>query len=63
MSLIALMVRDNFIYFLINIHKESGDQNAGEHEPELYLPGLPVVAFRLLDEFKNDYPHVQQAWI
>ncbi|EJD36278.1 glutamate decarboxylase [Auricularia subglabra TFB-10046 SS5] len=48
---------------LSNIHKESGNKNAGEHEPELYLPGLPVVAFRLSDEFKNDYPHVQQAWI
>ncbi|KAI5816568.1 pyridoxal phosphate-dependent transferase [Pyronema omphalodes] len=27
---------------------------------EAYRPGLPVVAFRLSDEFKKEYPHVKQ---
>ncbi|KAF8993980.1 pyridoxal phosphate-dependent transferase [Cyathus striatus] len=31
--------------------------------PELYGAGLPVVSFKLLDELKKEYPHVQQAWI
>ncbi|KZV98618.1 glutamate decarboxylase [Exidia glandulosa HHB12029] len=48
---------------LSNIHKESGTKDVAEHAPELYLPGLPVVAFRLSDKFKKDYPGVQQAWI
>ena len=52
-----------FIQVLSNIHKESGNKNAEDHSPEGYLPGLPVVAFRLSDQFKKDYPGVQQAWI
>jgi len=27
------------------------------------MPGLPVVSFRLTDEFKKDYPEVSQAAI
>jgi hypothetical protein len=30
-------------------------------DPEYYVAGLPVVSFRLTDEFKKEYPKVQQA--
>ncbi|KAH7098660.1 glutamate decarboxylase [Auriculariales sp. MPI-PUGE-AT-0066] len=48
---------------LSNIHKESGNKNAEDHSPELYLPGLPVVSFRFSDSFKEEYPDVKQVWI
>lgn len=32
-------------------------------DPELYHPGVPVVAFRLSDEFMQEYPHVKQVWV
>lgn len=31
--------------------------------PMKFVKGLPVVAFRLSDKFKKEYPHVQQRWI
>ncbi|KAG6887531.1 hypothetical protein C0995_014634 [Termitomyces sp. Mi166 len=36
-----------------------------EEDPEfkLYHPGLPVVSFRFSEEFKEEYPEVQQRWI
>ncbi|KAG5732818.1 Glutamate decarboxylase [Termitomyces sp. T112] len=34
-----------------------------EDDPELYHLGLPVVSFRFSDEFKENYPEVQQRWI
>ncbi|KAF8308184.1 glutamate decarboxylase [Clavulina sp. PMI_390] len=37
--------------------------NVTEDDAEFYRKGLPVVAFSFTDEFKRDYPHVQQAWI
>ncbi|KAF9050759.1 glutamate decarboxylase [Hymenopellis radicata] len=30
---------------------------------ENYVPGLPVVAFRFSDEFKEKYPEIEQVWI
>ncbi|KAF8999153.1 glutamate decarboxylase [Cyathus striatus] len=44
---------------LSNIHRPV------EHSAvaDLYKAGLPVVSFKLSDEFKKEYPHVQQAWI
>jgi glutamate decarboxylase len=32
-------------------------------DPEKYEPGLPVVSFRLSDEFKKENPNIQQRWI
>ncbi|KAK0531989.1 glutamate decarboxylase gad1 [Tilletia horrida] len=34
-----------------------------EDDPEYYVPGLPVVSFRLTDEYKKKNPHVDQKWI
>ncbi|CUS06918.1 unnamed protein product [Tuber aestivum] len=33
----------------------------GDDNPHVYNAGLPVVAFRLSDEFKMEFPHVKQA--
>ena len=30
-------------------------------DPEYYIAGLPVVSFRLSDEFKKEFPQVKQA--
>lgn len=41
-----------------------GDQGGiDETDAQYYTPGLPVVSFRFSDKFKQDYPHIQQAWI
>ena len=37
------------------------DMTKEEDDPERYMPGLPVVSFRLTDDFKIDYPHIEQA--
>src|SRR5204862_3819010 len=46
-----------------SIHKErpGADKNLDEDDPERYIPGLPVVSFRLTDEFKGQFPHIKQA--
>ncbi|KAI0101263.1 glutamate decarboxylase [Daldinia grandis] len=28
-----------------------------------YVAGLPVVSFRLTDEFKREFPHIKQEWV
>ncbi|KAF4616663.1 hypothetical protein D9613_008482 [Agrocybe pediades] len=51
---------------LSNIHlRNPSNTHTGLHEDdaEVYYPGLPVVAFRLSDEFKKENPNVKQAWI
>ena len=53
-----------------DIHRKKGEFNlqkgvqavTGEGETSAdYNAGLPVVAFRLSDDFKKDYPHVKQV--
>jgi glutamate decarboxylase len=39
--------------------KEAVFSKAGETSAD-YIAGLPVVAFRLSDEFKKEFPHIQQ---
>lgn len=51
-----------------DIHRSKGVYSHSEPspdalEPEHYNPGLPVVAFRLSDEFQKEYPHVKQQSI
>ncbi|OLL25120.1 Glutamate decarboxylase [Neolecta irregularis DAH-3] len=53
-----------------DIHRKKGtfkfDPNAkavNDNNPEAYNAGLPVVAFRLTDEFKKEYPHIAQATV
>ena len=38
-------------------HAENSD------DPERYMAGVPVVAFRLNDKYKEENPSVQQQWI
>ncbi|KAK9466941.1 pyridoxal phosphate-dependent transferase [Lipomyces arxii] len=45
------------------IHKYVPEVFEGGDDPEVYNAGLPVVAWRLSDEFKTAYPHVKQASI
>ena len=40
-----------------------GTENLDSDNPEYYEPGLPVVSFRLSDEFVKENPKVQQRWI
>jgi glutamate decarboxylase len=35
----------------------------GEETSAHYVPGLPIVAFRLCDEFKAQFPHIQQSTV
>ena len=46
-----------------SIHKlrPGYNEKLDEDDPERYIPGLPVISFRLTDEFKVQYPHVKQA--
>ncbi|KAL9709965.1 glutamate decarboxylase gad1 [Leucoagaricus gongylophorus] len=51
---------------LSNIHVpiiRHGTENLDSDNPEDYEPGLPVVSFRLSDEFVKENPKVQQRWI
>ncbi|PVF94473.1 glutamate decarboxylase [Serendipita vermifera] len=34
-----------------------------ESDPNRFVKGLPVVAFRFSDKFKAEHPHVQQRWL
>jgi glutamate decarboxylase len=42
-------------------HERPGYENLHEDDPERYEPGLPVVSFRLTDEFKEKHPHIHQV--
>ncbi len=53
-----------------DIHRKKGEhvyKGPQELEPDStsadYNAGLPVVAFRLSDDFKKDYPHVKQETV
>jgi len=49
---------------LSTIHHPLGTAKSmllSKDDPEYYVAGLPVVSFRLTDQFKKDYPHVKQA--
>jgi len=39
---------------------KKADLSVNEDDPDLYNPGLPVVAFRFSDAFKKEYPHIKQ---
>ncbi|ORY87112.1 putative glutamate decarboxylase [Protomyces lactucae-debilis] len=42
---------------------DGSEKVAGDVDPGDFNPALPVVAFRLTDEFSKKYPHVKQAAI
>ena len=48
---------------LSSIHRPrpNADESLDEDDPERYIPGLPVVSFRLTDQFVTENPHIKQA--
>jgi glutamate decarboxylase len=50
---------------LSSIHKPlpCKSQKSDVDDPDHYVPGLPVVAFRLSDKFKEENPNVKQKYI
>ncbi|KAF8964035.1 glutamate decarboxylase [Flammula alnicola] len=58
--------KTGFFDVLSDIHRRIGAKSQEETESpniEDYEPGLPVVAFRFTDDFKQKHPEVQQKWI
>jgi glutamate decarboxylase len=48
---------------VFNGHERLERRHHNNDDPTQYLPGLPVVAFRLSDKYKKENPHVKQEWI
>jgi len=47
---------------LSEIHRKRPDvDEVHEEDPERYMAGLPVVSFRLTDEFQAEFSHIKQA--
>jgi len=66
--MLSRALESTYFKVLSNIHLPAKVESGAHHtnnkdDPESYQAGLPVVAFRLSDEYKKDHPHVQQAWI
>ena len=38
-----------------------GKEDLADNDSERCFPGLPVVSFRFMDQFKKDNPHLKQA--
>jgi glutamate decarboxylase len=58
---------ENTKYFKVfsDIHRPISEEAVTAHpdSAESYQFGLPVVSFRLSDEYKQKHPHVQQTWV
>ncbi|KAI5822513.1 glutamate decarboxylase [Schizophyllum commune Tattone D] len=63
--MLARALERTYFTVLSEIHRPAPDAPEGvdEEDPQFYVKGLPVVTFRLNDEYKQKYPHVKQAWI
>ncbi|KXN86662.1 Glutamate decarboxylase [Leucoagaricus sp. SymC.cos] len=69
--MLSRALENSYFTVLSNIHTPLASKSVlgrglGEEDsddPQNYEPGLPVVAFRLSDEFKKENPQVQQRWI
>ncbi|KAF5331067.1 hypothetical protein D9619_005931 [Psilocybe cf. subviscida] len=58
--------RTGYFTVLSDIHRAVGAQkqeSIDSTDIEEYEPGLPVVAFRFTDAFKEKHPDIQQKWI
>ncbi|KAJ4466855.1 glutamate decarboxylase [Lentinula edodes] len=60
--LLSRALENTYFKVLSNIHRVLPGRDEDD-DPESYEPGLPVVSFKLSDDFKEKYPHVQQVWI
>ncbi|KAF9448591.1 glutamate decarboxylase [Macrolepiota fuliginosa MF-IS2] len=71
--MLSRALESTYFTVLSNIHHPATSTGALGHilghaaddtdNPELYEPGLPVVSFRLSEEFQKANPGVQQRWI
>jgi len=64
--MLSRALESTYFKVLSNVHiplKPNAHKSGHPDDPEAYHSGLPVVAFRLSDEFKKENPNVQQAWI
>lgn len=53
-----------YYHVISDIHRPvKGKPLTDPTDIDQYTPGLPVVAFRFSDDFKQKYPHIQQKWI
>lgn len=65
--------RSGWYHCVSDIHRKKGTFDSlatataqlsfSDSDPALYNPGLPVVAFRFTDEFREKYPHVKQQTV
>lgn len=60
--LLSRALESTYFKVLSNIHRVLPGKDEDD-DPESYEPGLPVVSFKLSDDFKEQYPHVEQVWI
>ena len=69
---LSTSLEESGYYFCVSdIHRAKGTFTSGkkesvedlDREPEYFNAGLPVVSFRLSDEYKKENPHVNQASI
>jgi glutamate decarboxylase len=64
--MLSRALESTYFTVLSNVHiplKPDSHKSGHPDDPEAYKAGLPVVAFRLSDEFKKENPNVQQAWV
>ncbi|KAF9041418.1 glutamate decarboxylase [Panaeolus papilionaceus] len=63
--MLSKALESTYFTVLSVVHKPlpDGPVNDDKDDPENYIPGLPVVAFRLSDEYKKENPQVKQSWI
>ncbi|KAJ7597853.1 glutamate decarboxylase [Mycena floridula] len=64
--MLSRALENTYFTVLSNIHKPrpgAKPSDDEEDDPELYDKGLPVVAFRLSDDFKRQFPHIEQVMI
>jgi glutamate decarboxylase len=59
--LICILIKLDYLCLSEIHHERPGQGNLHADDPERYLPGLPVVSFRLTDEFQKRHPHIHQA--
>ncbi|KAL9714835.1 glutamate decarboxylase gad1 [Leucoagaricus gongylophorus] len=58
--------RSGYFDVLSDIHRPNGlhnEKTINSPNVEDYEPGLPVVAFKFSESFKEQYPRLQQSWI
>lgn len=63
--MLARALERTYFTVLSDIHLPSQDEPDGvdEEDSQSYVKGLPVVSFRLNDEYREKYPYVKQAWL